>query len=175
MKNSTALALALVALAIAGPVAASDFTGQAKILFVAQVISNIPGQTTCRTIQVQDPAQQQQQQNSGMGQMGGTIVGGLVGGLIGTQVGNGTGKQLATVGGSVAGAVIGGNMASGQPQRGSHPEQQCQQSAASQVTEGYDVTYLFEGQNRTDRLRIQQPPAVGSMIQVRGTVNPVIY
>lgn len=85
-------------------------------------------------------------------QIVGTVAGAVIGGVIGNQIGKGKGNDVATVGGAVAGGYAGNQVQEGMQENNTYQEtrRNCvtvfdsQQEAA-----GYEVTYLFNGVERT--------------------------
>jgi uncharacterized protein YcfJ len=89
-------------------------------------------------------------------QIAGTVTGAVIGGLAGSQVGDGDGKKVATVGGAVAGGYAGKKIQEGMQDRNVDQVNQrvcetVQDSRQEQV--GYDVTYRFDGQEKTVRMK----------------------
>jgi len=101
MKNT--LAMACVALAIAGPAYANK-TSYANIEdHYKTVIQQSPYKVeVCRDVQVPTKGANTFDKDS-------AIIGGIIGGIIGNQVGKGSGKEAATGVGALTGAIIGGN------------------------------------------------------------------
>lgn len=85
----------------------------------------------------------------------GTVLGGVVGGVLGNQIGGGPGKQVATVVGAAAGAY-GGNQIQKNMQQSdvtTAPETRCKTVEFRGLKQvGYDVTYRYQGQERTVRM-----------------------
>lgn len=85
----------------------------------------------------------------------GAAVGGTAGALLGSQIGGGNGNNAAIALGAILGAAAGDNVQNGQA--ASQPQQPVMETRQQQVCEqqmtdeqhGYDVTYEFEGRQRT--------------------------
>lgn len=85
-------------------------------------------------------------------QITGTVVGAVIGGVLGNQIGSGKGKDAATVGGAVAGGYAGNQVQEGMQENNTY--QETQRNCVSVVDSheepaGYEVTYLFNGIERT--------------------------
>ncbi len=105
-----------------------------------------------------------------------TIVGGVIGGLIGNQFGGGRGKKALTIAGTVVGASI-ASQAVRHPVRPTYdyrevpPARRCitvTETREHTVLDGYDVTYLYHGQQFTKR--VAEHP--GERIRIRVDVTP---
>lgn len=97
----------------------------------------------------------------------GAIVGGVAGALLGSQVGGGSGNKAATAAGGIVGAVVGDRVAN--PNQ-AHTEQveRCRQVDSSrEVLKGYNVTYLYNGQEFTTNL----PYKPGTTLRVGVSLN----
>jgi len=121
---------------------------------------------TQQSYQQQAPVAQPQQRG-----IGGAIVGGITGGIIGNQVGRGQGKTAATAIGAGVGAIVGDRMENSQqyqpaPQYTQPAPQQVCSTFQDRVTNGYEVTYQYNG--KTDSIRLQHHP--GQTIPV--TITP---
>lgn len=118
---------------------------------------------------------------------GQTIIGGLVGGVIGNQLGSHSGSKKGRVGGTIAGAIIGSAIANESPRRhrrqsiSKHrrpqviqttPVQHCTthvETVYEQQLKGYKVTYRYQGQQYTTRMK-RDP---GSRIPVQISIKPL--
>lgn len=86
----------------------------------------------------------------------GAALGGGAGALLGSQLGGGNGNKMAIALGAVLGAAVGDNVQNGQqanaqnhePAMETRVQQICEQQA-QMVKQGYDVTYEYDGRNRT--------------------------
>ena len=88
-------------------------------------------------------------------QIAGTVAGAVVGGVLGNQVGSGTGKDIATVAGAAAGGYAGNKIQEGMQERNTYQESQrvCDTvNDKRQEQVGYDVTYRYDGQEKTVRM-----------------------
>jgi uncharacterized protein YcfJ len=88
-------------------------------------------------------------------QITGTVAGAVIGGLVGSQVGDGDGKKVATVGGAVAGGYAGKRVQEGMQNRNIDQvsERVCETVQDNRKEDaGYEVTYLFDGQEKTVRM-----------------------
>ena len=101
----------------------------------------------------------------------GSVVGAVIGGVIGHQFGGGSGKDAATAGGAIAGGVAGNQIQKGMQEKNTYTttEQRCNTVMESRSrTEGYDVTYVFNEEEKTirmdkkpgERLRIEEGQVV---------------
>jgi uncharacterized protein YcfJ len=115
--------------------------------------------------------------NSHQGAAGNMILGGLIGAAIGNQFGRGDGRRAATVAGALIGTAIGHDAASRRDyQYGSRvyePRQveRCNvryESRYEERIEGYNVVYVYGGQQHTTRLAYDP----GERIKVRVDVAP---
>jgi len=109
------------------------------------------------------------------GTAGATIAGGLLGGVIGRQFGDGSGRDALTVVGALVGSAIGNDAASSNRRQTSSTRyetvQRCEvrdEVREEERIDGYEVTYLYNGQEYTTRTR-NDP---GDRIRVRVSVNP---
>ncbi|MDB2705204.1 glycine zipper 2TM domain-containing protein [Pseudomonadota bacterium] len=101
-----------------------------------------------------------------------TITGGLIGGVIGNQFGGGNGKTMMTVAGTLLGGSIGRDIAYQNNTLGYDREKQCYISKRyrqEQHIDGYEVTYRYQGQYYTTKMK-QYP---GKRIPVEVSVRPV--
>lgn len=105
-------------------------------------------------------------------QIAGTVTGAVIGGLVGSQMGDGDGKKVATVGGAVVGGYSGKKVQEGMQERNMDQvnERVCETTQEShQESAGYDVTYLWNGEENT--VRMQDDP--GKRIRIENG-KPVI-
>ncbi len=84
-------------------------------------------------------------------QITGTVAGAVIGGVLGSQVGGGKGKDIATVGGAVAGGYAGNKIQENIQEN--NVVQEYKQVCSTvydkhEEQDGYDVTYLLDGQER---------------------------
>jgi len=85
-------------------------------------------------------------------QIVGTVAGAVIGGVIGNQIGKGKGNDAATVGGAVAGGYAGNQVQEGMQERNTYQETRTNCVTvfdSRQEAAGYEVTYLFNGVERT--------------------------
>ncbi len=92
------------------------------------------------------------------------IVGGLIGGVLGNQVVNGSKRDAATVVGAAAGGYLGYERAkrknAPQTVQRTRYEQRCHTVKGSRSelqSDGYDVTYRYQGQVYTTRMETPPP------------------
>ena len=111
----------------------------------------------------------------GNGSAGATIAGGLLGGVVGRQFGDGRGRNALTVVGAIVGSAIGNNAANANRQIPAGARyttvQRCEtrdEVREEERIDGYEVTYIYNGQEYTTRTR-NDP---GERIRVRISVNP---
>lgn len=164
-KFSTALALFLLSAGTASARAA-DFDDYGRVLSVAPQVEqfNQPRQE-CRDEYVQ--TQRQPQQRS----VGGGIIGGIAGGLLGNQVGGGNGRTAATAVGAIAGALTGDRLDNDRSQAPPQTEvrRQCRNvDHWESRTNGYNVTYEYQGRNFTSML----PYDPGQRVRLHVAVTP---
>ena len=134
---------------------------------LAQVIAVTPHfETIQRTIQHCHPIRQViQSEEPSNPPVAGTVLGGLAGGLLGSQLGRGHGRDLAIAGGAVAGALTGGSIErnNAAPQTQIVESLRCRnQNVASQIQKGYEVTYLYNGQQGV--VKMDTAPILNSLI-----------
>lgn len=82
----------------------------------------------------------------------GTAIGAVAGGVIGHQVGSGRGNDVATIGGALLGGLIGHNVEKNR--NDDHPDfdfNDCRTMAGRDL-QGYDVRYVYNGQEYTTRM-----------------------
>ena len=85
----------------------------------------------------------------------GTILGAIAGGVLGHQVGSGHGNSAATVGGAILGGIVGNQV---DRQHNSNDQSDLDLSRCRQIAggsgnlQGYDVRYVYRGQEYTTRL-----------------------
>ena len=104
-----------------------------------------------------------------------TILGGILGGVVGNQFGGGSGKDLLTVGGVLLGASVGYDVSHHQHNRGytTQVETRCEVNYhhhQEQRTDGYRVTYVYNGQTYVKRVN----HAPGRHIKVQVQLTPLI-
>ncbi len=111
------------------------------------------------------------------GHPGATILGGIIGGLIGNQFGGGNGRKALTIAGTAIGASV-ASRAARHPVRPAYdyrppaPARRCTTTTETRehtVLDGYDVIYLYHGQEFTKR--VSEHP--GDRIRIRVDVEPV--
>ncbi len=111
------------------------------------------------------------------GHPGATLLGGIIGGLIGNQFGGGNGRKALTIAGTALGASV-ASRAARHPVRPAYdyrppaPVRRCTTTTETRertVLDGYDVTYLYHGQEFTKR--VSEHP--GDRIRIRVDVEPV--
>lgn len=111
------------------------------------------------------------------GHPGTTILGGIIGGLIGNQFGGGNGRKALTIAGTAIGASV-ASRAARHPVRPAfdyrppEPARRCTTTTETRehtVLDGYDVIYLYHGQEFTKR--VSEHP--GDRIRIRVDVEPV--
>ncbi|MBC5768516.1 glycine zipper 2TM domain-containing protein [Ramlibacter albus] len=120
----------------------------------------------------QQPATVQQ----GGTNVGGAIIGGVAGAIVGNQVGKGHGREAATAAGAVVGALAGNSIANRNSATTTAPATYEQREVRTcrtvmdtqQRTNGYRVTYIYNGNAYTTVMR-EQP---GNTIPVRVSVTP---
>lgn len=83
----------------------------------------------------------------------GAAIGGTAGALLGNQIGGGNGNKAAIALGAILGAAVGDNVQNGQqpisePAMETRMERVCEQQTIREQN-GYDVTYEFDGHQRT--------------------------
>jgi uncharacterized protein YcfJ len=112
------------------------------------------------------------------GTAGHTILGAVIGAGIGNSIGSGDGRRAATVAGAIIGSAIGHDVGerrrdqwrsgrSEEPYRAERCETRYEERYEDR-TEGYRVTYEYNGQRYTTRL----PYDPGEKIRVRVSVTP---
>lgn len=104
-----------------------------------------------------------------------SLIGGLLGSLIGHQFGGGNGKTALTIVGAIAGASIGNEIAYGNHRNivgySSPQVQRCHTTNRSRVvekTDGYRVTYRYNGETFTKRMDAHP----GKHVAIRVKVTP---
>lgn len=114
------------------------------------------------------------------GAAGRMILGGIIGAAIGNQIGSGDGRRAATVAGALIGSAIGHDAA--ERRNGGYASREVREERPYEVErcdvrydedyeeriDGYRVTYLYNGRERTTRL----PYDPGDRIRVRVDVRP---
>lgn len=118
----------------------------------------------------------------------GAIVGGIAGAIIGNQIGRGSGRAAATGVGAVVGGMIGDSISknNSQPTYNNYPSynggyttqqrpvQRCRTINDSQrVMQGYNVTYMYNGRQITERMTYD--PGIGRTIPIRVGINRTQY
>ena len=111
-----------------------------------------------------------------LGVAGPTIAGGIVGAAIGRQFGSGNDRDALTLIGAVAGSAIANQRAirNGAGATREVAVQRCEvvnERVREQVTDGYLVTYRYEGRNYT----MQTDRHPGDWVQLAVNVRPVGY
>ncbi|EKF75166.1 hypothetical protein A11A3_04280 [Alcanivorax hongdengensis A-11-3] len=174
MKSAAIAALSVVGtVAVAGvgygayQAMTPSASGYAKVVNVKPVVthSEEPRQE-CRqvTVQHQKPVKDDKQ-------VAGSVIGAVIGGVVGHQFGGGHGKDAATAGGAIAGGIAGNRIQKNMQDKNTYTttEEQCHTVMESKShTQGYDVTYTFNGDQQTihmdkrpgDRLRIEDGDVV---------------
>ena len=106
------------------------------------------------------------------------IVGGLIGGVIGNQVVHGSKRDAATVLGAAAGGYLGYERAKrkNEPQtvQRTRYEERCNTARGSRTelrSDGYDVTYRYQGQVYTTRMETPPPARFPVAINVTPTTG----
>lgn len=97
----------------------------------------------------------------------GAVVGGVAGAVLGSQIGGGTGNKAATAAGGIVGAVVGDRVSNPDQPRTEQVERCREVETSREVLKGYDVTYLYQGQEFTTRL----PYKPGSTLRVGVSLN----
>lgn len=93
----------------------------------------------------------------------GTVAGAVIGGVIGNQIGSGKGNDAATVAGAVTGGYAGNQVQEGMQERNTYQETQTNCVTvfdSKQEAAGYEVTYLFNGVERTIHMDYDPGPRI---------------
>jgi uncharacterized protein YcfJ len=96
-------------------------------------------------------------------QIVGTVAGAVIGGVIGNQIGKGKGNDAATVAGAVAGGYAGNQVQEGMQERNTYQETRTSCVTifdSKEETAGYEVTYLFNGVERTITMDYDPGPRI---------------
>lgn len=157
-----------------GPVAYARVTG-VRPLFDA-IATQVPVRECYETAAYYPPARSGTRSQSAVGP---TIAGGVIGGVIGDRFGSGEGRDAMRLFGALVGAAIGNDMAT-RRQGGyyapgpaaSYPVTECvtrYETRVEQVSRGYEVTYVYQGQQYVTHTAT--PP--GKKIPVEVYVRPI--
>ena len=82
----------------------------------------------------------------------GTALGAVAGGVIGHQIGSGRGNDAATVGGALLGGLIGHNVEKDRRNDDADMNYNDCRTVAGRDLQGYDVRYVYNGQEYTTRM-----------------------
>ncbi|MGL5007738.1 MAG: glycine zipper 2TM domain-containing protein [Plesiomonas sp.] len=104
MKYTAGAALILGVCALSGCANTDMYSGNVFSGQDAKMVQNVSYGTiiSVRPVRIQDD----QQQGSSLGGLGGAVIGGL----LGSEVGGGIGRDIATTAGAIAGSVVGSNV-----------------------------------------------------------------
>lgn len=101
----------------------------------------------CRDVQVTEKAPVKDEKR-----IAGTAIGAVVGGIIGSQIGSGDGRKVATAAGAAGGGYAGSKIQKNVQNKNTvtSTQQECRTVYDSrQEQDGYEVTYVLDGQTRT--------------------------
>ena len=185
MKSVT-IGLSMAALVFATAVSAGpkhsgkkhDYAPRHDVYEYARVIDSRP---IYREVQVSSPVRECWNEpvyhvRKGHKSAGGMLAGGLIGGIVGHQIGKGRGNKIATAVGTLVGAKIGHDAVNGDVRDERHLagyEERCethQRVRYEQVLDGYDVTYVYRG----NEYSLVMPYNPGKHIKMRVQYSPVI-
>lgn len=148
----------------------------ANVVDVQPIVRYVTVETPVRECyQVERKVRKRRRGNDG-NVAGAAIMGGILGGLIGNQFGSGNGRDAATAAGFIIGSSVAAENARDSAGRSSRTVRkqvrQCDvtyESREEERIDGYNVTYVFRGNEY--RTRMRRDP--GDKIKVRVLVEPV--
>ncbi len=148
----------------------------ADVVDVQPIVRYVTVETPVRECYQVERKVRQRRRGSDGNVAGAAIMGGILGGLIGNQFGSGSGRDAATAAGFVIGSSIAAENAKDGVRRSGRTirkqVRQCDttyQSHEEERIDGYNVTYVFRGNEY--RTRMRRDP--GDRIKVRVLVEPV--
>ena len=153
---------------------AASYVAEAPVVDVVPIVSERYVPHRVERCEVVRKARYRYDDHHGVSPVG-SIVGGVLGGLVGNQFGGGNGKTALTAVGAVVGATI-GNRAAHRRAHGPayyEPVERCRTVTEHEVVQevtGYDVTYVYNGQEFVKRSRVRP----GDTIPVKVEVTPVV-
>lgn len=158
--------------ALTAPAFATDYTDSAPVVASVPVYQTVnEPQQQCWTESVTSYEQRRRSP-------GGAILGGITGGLLGSTVGKGNGRVASAAVGAAVGALVGDHL--GNRDNGavavSRPIQRCHTvESYRQVLTGYQVTYYYNGRNRTVVLPYDPGARVPIEVGVTGSPAQAVY